>query len=114
MVINCEGNPNVDKQFLYYSLSFQNLSICISGTGQPQIVRGPLASYEINCPVDSNEQRVIGELLCLFDTEISELESILAKARQIKQAMMQKLLTGRIRLVKPTASAETKQEAVNA
>ncbi len=39
-----------------------------------------------------------------MDAEISELETKLAKARQIKQAMMQELLTGRIRLVSQTAS----------
>jgi type I restriction enzyme S subunit len=34
-----------------------------------------------------------------MDTEIELLESKLAKAREIKQGMMQELLTGRIRLV---------------
>jgi type I restriction enzyme S subunit len=34
-----------------------------------------------------------------MDTEISVLEAKLAKARQLKQGMMQELLTGRIRLV---------------
>lgn len=36
-----------------------------------------------------------------MDAEIEALEAKLAKARQIKQGMMQELLTGRIRLVKP-------------
>jgi type I restriction enzyme S subunit len=34
-----------------------------------------------------------------LDTELAELESRLAKARQIMQGMMQELLTGRIRLL---------------
>ena len=34
-----------------------------------------------------------------MDTELTSLETKLTKARQIKQAMMQALLTGRIRLV---------------
>jgi type I restriction enzyme S subunit len=34
-----------------------------------------------------------------MDTEIGSLESKLAKAREIKQGMMQELLTGKIRLV---------------
>ncbi len=33
-----------------------------------------------------------------MDAEINVLEAKLAKARQIKQGMMQELLTGRIRL----------------
>ena len=35
----------------------------------------------------------------LMDAEIAALEAKLAKARQVKQGMMQELLTGRIRLV---------------
>ncbi len=34
-----------------------------------------------------------------MDAEIAALEAKLAKARQVKQGMMQELLTGRIRLV---------------
>jgi type I restriction enzyme S subunit len=34
-----------------------------------------------------------------MDTEIESLESKLGKAREIKQGMMQELLTGKIRLV---------------
>ena len=34
-----------------------------------------------------------------MDTEITALEDKLAKARQIKQGMMQELLTGKIRLI---------------
>jgi len=34
-----------------------------------------------------------------MDREITALESKLVKARQVKQGMMQELLTGRIRLV---------------
>ena len=39
-----------------------------------------------------------------MDTEIESIESKLAKAREIKQGMMQELLTGKTRLVKPEAA----------
>lgn len=45
------------------------------------------------------EQTAIASVLSDMDIEIEALESRLAKARQIKQGMMQELLTGRIRLV---------------
>jgi type I restriction enzyme S subunit len=45
------------------------------------------------------EQSAIAVVLSDMDTEIESLESKLAKAREIKQGMMQELLTGRIRLV---------------
>ena len=45
------------------------------------------------------EQTAIATVLSDMDTEIESLESKLVKAREIKQGMMQELLTGRIRLV---------------
>lgn len=45
------------------------------------------------------EQRVIAEILSDMDNNISILEQRLRKARQLKQGMMQQLLTGKIRLV---------------
>ena len=45
------------------------------------------------------EQTAIAAILSDMDTELAALESRLAKARQIKQGMMQELLTGRIRLL---------------
>ncbi len=45
------------------------------------------------------EQTAIAAILSDMDAELAELESRLAKARQLKQGMMQELLTGRIRLL---------------
>jgi type I restriction enzyme S subunit len=45
------------------------------------------------------EQTAIAEVLSDMDSEIEELEVKLSKARQIKQGVMQELLTGRIRLI---------------
>jgi type I restriction enzyme, S subunit len=49
------------------------------------------------------EQRAISSVLSDMDAEISALERRSDKAKVIKQGMMQALLTGRIRLVKPGA-----------
>ncbi len=99
MVVNCEDKKEVDKNFLYYLLSFQDLSICITGTGQPQIVRTPLANYELNVPNDGAEQTAIATILSDMDAEITSLETKLTKTRSLKQGMMHNLLTGRIRLL---------------
>ena len=45
------------------------------------------------------EQIAIAAILTDMDVELIELETRLAKTRQLKQGMMQELLTGRIRLV---------------
>lgn len=75
--------------------------------------RNHVATVEIEVP-PYFEQAAIVEAVSEMDAEITAIESKLSKALQIKQAMMQELLTGRIRLVKPTATKVTMREAVNA
>jgi type I restriction enzyme S subunit len=55
---------------------------------------------DLKVPVPSfDEQIAIANLSSDFDAEIQALETRLEKARQVKEGMMQNLLTGRIRLV---------------
>ena len=60
-----------------------------------------MAKFEFSMPVAIEEQTRIATILSDMDAEITALEIKLAKYQQIKQGMMQNLLTGRIRLVKP-------------
>jgi len=55
--------------------------------------------FEITMPPTFDEQTAIATVLGDMDTELAALEVRLTKARQIKQGMMQELLTGRIRLL---------------
>ena len=50
-------------------------------------------------PPSLEEQTAIAAILSDMDVEIAAQDERLAKVRQIKQGMMQALLTGRIRLV---------------
>ena len=50
-------------------------------------------------PEDLSEQKAIAEFLSTMNAEIQTLEQKLEKYRQVKQGMMQQLLTGKIRLV---------------
>ncbi|HOB06473.1 MAG TPA: restriction endonuclease subunit S [Methanoculleus sp.] len=52
-----------------------------------------------------DEQRAIAAVLSDMDAEIAALERRREKTKQIKQGMMQQLLTGRIRLVEPPEAA---------
>ena len=55
---------------------------------------------ELKLPIPSlDEQSAIANLSADMDAEIQALETRLEKARQVKEGMMQNLLTGRIRLV---------------
>lgn len=55
--------------------------------------------FEIPFPPKYDEQIEIAKVLSDMDHEIEALESKLTKYKNIKQGMMQNLLTGRIRLV---------------
>jgi type I restriction enzyme S subunit len=98
MVVNCDQNKYLSKVFLYYVLLSQDLSICITGTGQPQIVREPLSNFELNIPRELDEQAAIAEVLSDMDAELAALEQRRDKTPALKQGMMQELLTGRTRL----------------
>ena len=50
-------------------------------------------------PVETEEQTAIATVLSDMDDEIAVLEQRRNKTKDIKQAMMQELLTGKIRLV---------------
>ncbi|WP_149589851.1 restriction endonuclease subunit S [Tabrizicola flagellatus] len=65
-----------------------------------------LASVEIPLP-DLAEQTAIAAVLSDMEADIAALEARLAKARALKQALMQALLTGRRRLPLPPARPET-------
>ena len=62
-------------------------------------------NLELYAP-DYDEQHAIASVLSDMDTEIASLEQRRDKTRAIKQGMMQQLLTGRVRLVKPKQETE--------
>ena len=97
MVLNMD-KYNICKQYVYYYLLNKDINDLITGSGQPQIVRKPLCEYKISIPHSINEQQAIATILSDMDKEISDLENKRDKYNLIKQGMMQKLLTGQIRL----------------
>ncbi|WP_081251990.1 N-6 DNA methylase [Rhodovulum sulfidophilum] len=66
---------------------------------QPGINGQQLSGMTLLVPQDLKEQKAIAEVLGDMDAEIQALDTRLEKARQVKEGMMQNLLTGRIRLV---------------
>ncbi|WP_370317121.1 restriction endonuclease subunit S [Pseudoalteromonas sp.] len=88
---------DVDITFYKYLLIRKNLNSLVFGSGQPLITGSQLKSLKVVCP-KFEEQTAIATILSDMDNEIQTLEQRLAKTRQIKQGMMQELLTGRTRL----------------
>ena len=105
---------NVSAGFILAALlghHFSNYAESVSvRSGMPKINRSELAEYTIALPPTKNEQQAIAAMLSDMDAAIAALETKVAKARNIKQGMMQELLTGRIRL--PVNGREPKEIAV--
>lgn len=70
----------------------------VTGTKVSSINKTSLLSLTVRYP-SYEEQQKIAVILSNIDNEIESLEKKLAKYRNIKQGMMQQLLTGQIRLV---------------
>ena len=94
-----ESDLNFD--FLYHLLKFceNNIMGLRVGSGLPNIQKDALSKMKFLYPSDHAEQIAIASILSDMDSEIESLEQKLDKTRQIKQGMMQQLLTGKIRLV---------------
>lgn len=70
----------------------------IAGSNYPAISNSDVRKLKISLP-SIDEQKAIAAVLRDMDAEIQTLEARLAKARAVKEGMMQNLLTGRVRLV---------------
>jgi len=92
-----------DSDFLFAHLfdSFVNKQIekMLAGSNYPAISSRDVKLIEITCPPLLPEQRAIAAILSDMDAEITAIERRREKAQQIKQGMMQQLLTGKVRLV---------------
>ncbi|KAF5414969.1 MAG: Type-1 restriction enzyme MjaXIP specificity protein [Candidatus Methanogaster sp.] len=86
-----------DISFWYYFLKSLKLNNLNSHSAVPGLNRDQVYQIIEKIP-PSPEQSAIASVLSDMDAEIAALDSKLTKARQIKQGMMQELLTGRIRL----------------
>lgn len=73
-----------------------------SASNTPYILMSTVTDMILKLPQQKEEQSAIAFVLTSMDNEISALEAKKAKYEQIKQGMMQQLLTGKIRLVETT------------
>lgn len=92
------------KAYLQFIPVFrQHLRRLTAGTKVYATNRAHIASVEMKLPT-ATEQTAIAAVLSDMDAEIEALKTRRTKTRDLKQAMMQELLTGKTRLVKPEAA----------
>ncbi|MCG6368881.1 restriction endonuclease subunit S [Vibrio fluvialis] len=106
-----KADSSLNSRWLAYVLSYpstaKKIKEAATGTSDSMknISKGGLLALRILTP-SFNEQTAIATILSDMDEEIQALDQRLNKTRQIKQGMMQELLTGKTRLVKPAGAAE--------
>ncbi len=92
-------NLQIDKIFLYQFLKYNqhNIMKLRVGSGLPNIQKSAIEKFTINKP-SFDEQQKIAEVLSLADDEINLLKNELQELNLQKKALMQKLLTGQVRV----------------
>ena len=96
------GTDKMSTEYLFHyyvqhgdELAFQYCQ----GTKQQSYTAAIVKKLPIYYPEDVAEQNAIASVLTSMDNEVRALKQKLAKYRQVKQGMMQQLLTGKIRLM---------------
>lgn len=87
----------LETEYLFYWLSYRGLWDIADVTSVPQINNKHINPLEI-CLPSNREQRAIADALGEADAHIASIERLIAKKRDIKQGLMQELLTGRTRV----------------
>lgn len=98
-----EARSSLCVQWLSYLLSFGPINRAIKETAtgtsgsMKNISKGSLLAVQVPLPPDA-EQRAIASALSKVDALLAAQDKLIAKKRDIKQAAMQQLLTGKQRL----------------
>ena len=103
-VVRLRPKLNHNGAFINYALStpmFREQAVQFAeGSGIRYVITlKKFKEMQVYLPIGKAEQDGIVSILSDMDNEIEALEQKFKKARQIKQGMMQQLLTGKIRLV---------------
>lgn len=93
----CAINSNYLANYLMSSLAEREVERFTSSSSQPSVLVGSLRQYRVPLP-PLPEQRAIATALSDVDALIALLDRLIAKKRDMKQAVMQELLTGKRRL----------------
>lgn len=91
-------NGNNSAKFFFYRFCLIDWRAHNEASGVPSLNSRTIEKIELNVP-EPGEQMAIVRVLSDIDDDIDVMERRLSKARQIKQGMMQELLTGRVRLL---------------
>ncbi|MGG3987229.1 restriction endonuclease subunit S [Bacillus smithii] len=101
-------NENYNTEYLYYQLSFLKNKLIRRGAGgaQPNISQDIVKTFPVPFPKKA-EQEKIASILSTWDKAIELKEKLIEQKKKQKKGLMQKLLTGEVRL--PSFDKEWKE-----
>lgn len=103
---------NISGKYIFYQMKYSFGKYALKNTVKATVDSLRLSTfinYSMSFPPTYFEQKAIANILSDMDNEINALEKKLEKYRQIKQGMMEQLLSGKIRLV-VTESAQVPEK----
>ena len=90
---------SLNPKYLFYKFCLIDWLSMNEASGVPSLTAKNIEDIQITIPTEE-EQTAIANVLSSMDKEIETLNTKLEKYRNLKTAMMQQLLTGKIRLIK--------------
>ena len=106
-LIVLKPKTSIDARFFSEYINY-GIEFAVESTGVPQLTAPQISNYLILVPPEP-EQHAIAEALSDVDGLLNALEALIAKKQAIKQAVMQRLLTGKTRLPGFSGGWETKR-----
>ena len=94
-VLKIKGENDID--FICYVLENMNYSNYVIGSAQPKLNQAQCRKFMIQVPVP-NEQRQIASIIFAIDEKMDKDKLEKKELKELKKGLMQKLLTGRIRV----------------
>lgn len=94
-----EVDAKYSAKFIYYKFCQIDWMSYNEASGVPSLNASTIENVPLAFPINIEEQLTISNVISEMDKEIEALEQRLNKTQQLKQGMMQELLTGRTRLV---------------
>ena len=86
------------QDYIFYSLVHKNILYYIKGGTRSKLNKSDLEEIEIAFPISKIEQQKIAHILSKQDEAIEQEDRKLAKLQRIKTALMQDLLSGKVRV----------------
>ena len=97
--IQSENYSKIFISYLFNTKTYRNsIDLELSGSSINNLKPSDIEGIKFSLPKSLKEQEAIANILSDMDSEITTLNQKLNKYKQIKEGMMQQLLTGKIRL----------------